>query len=74
MKVKLLCCESTLLSEIANIEVKKNDIAQTYRLTIESGEDVNWEKVNEAIITRWSRAGLKDIKKLAWSGKCFNHI
>ena len=43
----------------------------TYRLALESSEKVDWSIVNRAIIKRWSMSGLHDIKKWAWSGKCF---
>ncbi len=39
-------------------------IARYYRAELKRG--VLWEVVNAEIITRWSRAGLKRIKKLAW--------
>lgn len=32
-------------------------------------EGVDWRRVNEAIIARWSLAGLKFIKKRAWALK-----
>jgi hypothetical protein len=32
-------------------------------------EKIDWKKVNEAIIDRWSISGLQYIKQKAWSGK-----
>ena len=32
-------------------------------------EKIDWEKVNTAIINRWSISGLEYIKKRAWEGK-----
>ncbi len=74
MRVELCCCESVLLSEIAMKEMNQKQIAQTYRMALESGERdrIDWAKVNNAIISRWSKSGLKRIKELAWSGKAFN--
>lgn len=62
--------ENVILEEINNKELKQNDIAQTYFLIIRQGTKVDWKKINQAIINRWSKSGLDKIKKLAWSGKC----
>lgn len=74
-KVYLTCCEMVLLDEISHKECKRRDIAQTYRMAIlaeaENGEPIDWNKVNAAIIARWSRSGLEWIKNQAWSGRCF---
>lgn len=67
----LMSTTSTLLNEIDHKECTKNDIAMTYRLAMESEDETDWKKVNLAIIDRWSVSALKDIKELAWSGKCF---
>jgi hypothetical protein len=72
MICKLCCCESTLLAEISMPELKKKDIAQTYRLSMDSSEKVNWFKINKAIIDRWSMSDLRDIKAMACSGRCFD--
>lgn len=72
MKMELCCCESTLLDEIKDKRLKQINIAQTYSLALRSSEkDINWKKINIAIIDRWSLSGLLRIKRLAWSGKCF---
>jgi hypothetical protein len=71
MNVELVCCTATLLQEIAEPGLKRNDIALTYRMAMESSERqlVDWPKVNEAIIKRWSLAGLIYIKNRAWKLK-----
>lgn len=73
MKIELMDCENVLLREIATPEAHQRDIAQTYRLAMESSERdrIDWGKVNRAIIDRWSKAGLVRVKEMAWSGKCF---
>lgn len=73
MTCKLVACEDTLLREIAMPEMKQRDVAQTYRLAMESDEapTMNWGNVNRAIMERWSKSGLIQIKKMAHSGKCF---
>ena len=73
IRMELMCCESTLLSEIAMPEIKRKHVAQTYALAMKSFErdSIDWVKVNKAIMERWSFAGLKYIKEQAHSGKCF---
>ena len=56
-----------LLREIAMKEFKQRHIALTYRLALQSSDKTDWAKVNQAIIERWSKAGLKRIKEWAWS-------
>lgn len=72
-RIELACCESTLLSEIADKRFKQKSIAKTYALALRSSErdSVDWLKVNAAIIERWSVSGLDRIKRMAWSGSCF---
>lgn len=67
MKIELACCTDTLLMEIKNKQFKRKDIAKTYKMAICSSWVTDWEKVNLAIIKRWSRSGLEYIKKIAWS-------
>ena len=72
--VEMVNCEETLLAEIAEPVCKRRDVAQTYRLAMESSERdrIDWKRVNEAIIARWSRSALEYIKQQAHSGKCFS--
>ena len=72
MKMELCCCTSTLLSEIEDKAVTKKHLAMTYALALRSSEETDWPKVNRAILNRWSMSGLHDIKRMAWSGKCFD--
>jgi hypothetical protein len=64
--------EVALLMECSIPEISRNNIARTYRSAIESehnGEErIDWEKVNAAIIERWSKSGLQYIKRRAWKG------
>jgi hypothetical protein len=71
MRMELCCCEQVILGEIASRAMKRRDIAQTYALAMRSREQVDWAKVNGAIIERWSMAGLQWIKEQAHSGRCF---
>jgi hypothetical protein len=69
--IELACVESVIENEIAK-GLNQTQIAQTYALGLRSSWPTDWKRVNEAIIKRWSFAGLNRIKNLAWSGKCFN--
>ncbi len=62
--IELVDCENVLLNEITMPEMKRLDIALTYRLGLMSSESksIDWTKINKAIIARWSMAGLKWIK------------
>lgn len=71
MTFELMCVENVIEQEIRN-GMKQRDIAQTYALALKSSWPTDWKRVNEAIIKHWSVSGLERIKKLAWSGKCFN--
>lgn len=71
LRMELACCEMVLLTEIADRTMKRRDVAKTYALALRSSEDVDWERVNRAIIDRWSLGALAWIKQQAWTGKCF---
>ena len=62
-------CERVLLREIADPQMKRRDVAITYRLSMaawaRNDEEIDWRKVNEAIIARWSRSALEWIKREA---------
>ena len=44
----------------------QEEIAQAYAKYLRD-ESTDWPAVNRAIAARWSRAGLKRIKQMAWS-------
>lgn len=74
MSFHMIDCENVILREIAMPEMKRKNVSQTYRLCMESPEveSIDWEKVNHAIVERWSMAALQWIKKQAHSGRCFD--
>lgn len=56
-----------ILNEIADKTNTQRSIARSYaRLILTDSIWVSWPTINEAIITRWSWAGLQRVKKLAW--------
>jgi hypothetical protein len=68
MAIVLSNCEAALLQEIADPRMKQADVASTYGLALLSSErdQIDWSKVNAAIMARWSQSGLLRIKKAAW--------
>lgn len=68
MTIELALCEQTLLKETADPHMKQADVASTYGLAMLSSErdTIDWAKVNQAIMARWSRSGLVRIKEAAW--------
>ncbi len=54
-----------LLEEINILKLNQSSVARTYSLAIQAG-DTDWQAVNEAIINRWSVAGLNRVKQMAW--------
>lgn len=67
--------EITAVESVIENEIKQGcnqkQIAQTYALALRSSWPTDWSRVNKAIVERWSLAGLKRIKEMAHSGKCF---
>ncbi len=61
--------EQLIEREIA-AKLTQRQIAQTYALAMKSSYPTDWARVNAAIVARWPK-GLERIKKMAWSGKCF---
>lgn len=68
-------CEIAAVEMVIENEIKQGltqkQIAMTYALALRSSWPTDWKRVNEAIIKRWSFAGLNRIKNLAHSGKAF---
>jgi threonine synthase len=65
-RIELADCENVLLREIADKRLKQADVALTFAMAMASSEEVNWPRVNEAIIERWSISGLRRVKEMAW--------
>lgn len=63
-------CEGQLLRAIANKHCKRRDVARAYRLALNSSDDekVDWEKVHNAIVARWSYFAVEWISRQARLG------
>ena len=58
-------CEWRLLQAIANPQLKLRDVVEVYQHAKRFGEDVNWERVHQEIIHRWSCFALEWIRREA---------
>lgn len=69
-RINLVGCTDAVLQEIGAKETMRRDIALTYAMSIKSeaqgADKPDWRKINEAILSRWSRSGLEYIKKRAF--------
>jgi hypothetical protein len=68
--MEIACVEMVIENEITQ-GCNQTQVAQTYALALRSTWPTDWRRVNEMIISRWSKAGLTRIKNMAHSGKCF---
>ena len=64
--IEMVDIEYTLLKEIEDKAMKRNDIVLTYAFGLISSEDIDWPKVNKKIVERWSIDALRYIKNRAW--------
>lgn len=66
LRIELAFPEQVLLDEIADPRMTRDDVLLTYALAMQSSEAVDWRKVNEAIVARWSMSALRYVKEGAW--------
>lgn len=56
----------TILNEVNVLRLTQRQVAKTYALAILDQANVDWTLVNRAIMDRWSRSGLNNVKHMAW--------
>lgn len=66
MIVSMVDPEGQLLREIADKRMTRDDVKLTYAFAIRQADEVDFAKVNAAIIDRWSMAALRYVKEGAW--------
>lgn len=66
MNIELIDPEGTIENEIKQGGTQ-TDIAKTYYFAIKSSVNVDWKRINKAIIERWSISGLNRVKTMAWN-------
>jgi hypothetical protein len=63
--------EDEFLSFLCSKNFYQKDAAKEYSNLIFAGQvlgnDIDWDKINKAIINRWSMSGLRRVKEMAWS-------
>ena len=72
MYAGIACVEEVIENEIARGATQRS-VAMTYALALRSSWPTDWRRVNAAIVARWPK-GLDRIKRLAWSGRCFDGV
>jgi hypothetical protein len=68
MRVEPVDPFGTMLAEIADKRMTRDDVAMTYAFAIRQhpGQHEGYARVNRAIMDRWSLSALKYIKGQAW--------
>lgn len=66
MNAKIVGAEEIIMCEIADETTKRDNVALSYALGIASDEDIDYGKINRAIVARWSFSALDYIKRKAW--------
>lgn len=58
--------EAQMLREIADKRMTRDDVKVTYAFGLLTPREVDWRRVNEAIVERWSVSALAYVKEGAW--------
>lgn len=58
--------QRSILEEVANPKTRRKDLVDYYVLALYTTEQMDWSKINRAIMARWSLSGLEWIKTRAW--------
>ena len=68
MHFKLVDPEEGILEEIANPKVTRNAVALTFAFCLRQRDEdgIDFKKICQAIVARWSFSALDYIKKRAW--------
>ena len=66
MRVELVDPQGTILREIADTRLTRDDVALTYAFAIRQQAGMDWPVVNRAVVERWSLSALRYIKERAW--------
>ncbi len=72
IRIEIVDAEGELMRAVADTTCNRDDIAQDYAYAVlcstETGgtQEIDWQKVNAAILGRYSPSGLRYIKDRAW--------
>jgi hypothetical protein len=67
LRVTMVDVQGQLEREIADRRMARKDVMLTYAFGIrDCADEVDWPKINQLIIDRWSLNALKYIKEGAW--------
>jgi hypothetical protein len=66
VRVELVDPQGTILAEIADARLTRDDVAMTYAFCLRSPDGIDFAAINRAILGRWSMHALAYIKTEAW--------
>lgn len=66
LRIEMMNIEDTVEMEIKAGSTRKS-VAVTYAFGLRQRDQVDWHRVNAAILEHWSPAGLRWIKERAWA-------
>ena len=72
VRVEMLDPQGTIMEEIADKRLTRDDVADTYAWCLRASFDpesvytISWPTINKAILERWSNSALEYIKTKAW--------
>ena len=66
MRVELWNLERVILEEIENPKINRNSVALTYAFCLRENDQINYRRINRAILDRWTFSSLEYIKARAW--------
>ena len=58
-------CEGLLMRAITNSHFKRRDVVWAYRIAVNSDQTIDWEKIHNAIVERWSHFAVEWIRRQA---------
>lgn len=61
-----------MVSVLEYRRVTRRGAARLYHVGLRRPDVVDWSLVNAAILGRWSVRSLDEIKRLAWTGRCWD--
>ena len=67
MQIQMVDPQQVILEEIADGRLTRDDVALTYAIAIRQKSEMDWPRVNAAILERWSMDALFYIKRKAWA-------
>ena len=69
--IYMTACTFVLCNEIETLKLTQKEVALTFAMALRSEaagiDKVDWRKVGEAAVKRWSASGWSRVKELGWA-------